>query len=206
MTVAFKCLKSLVIGCIVCMLLLSFWGRKVMEHLWHVRTIVRDCFTAISRKYNDLKLLQRRAKGEYGEGREESKRDRRRELGQQRQTGMDDVVSGDGGLFWECDREKTAAHSSGQTSQMRSTLCAICQPSVTHNNLRYQMIRLLHASCRAKTCSKEQIHLQQRKSQEKFKEAKIDNVQASFSFVRKKERRKSGGGGVKPDGGNEEEK
>lgn len=40
-----------------------------------------------------------KAKGEYGEGRGESKRDRRWELGQQRQTGMDDVVSGDGGLF-----------------------------------------------------------------------------------------------------------
>lgn len=60
----------------------------------------------------------------------------------QRETGINDVIGGDGGYFKNAIGRRhpwQTAHSSGPTSQMRSTLWDL-QDHVTRNDLRYQWL------------------------------------------------------------------
>lgn len=72
----------------------------------------------------------------------------------QRETGEHDVVSRERkGYFENVIRGKAGARSCGQTSQLRSTPCAICQPDAICSNLCCHMIRLVHAGCAARSCA-----------------------------------------------------
>lgn len=95
----------------------------------------------------------------------------------QRETGEHDVVSGERkGYFENVIRGKAGARFSGQTSQLRSTPCAICQPDAICSNLCCHMIRLVRAGCTARTRGEELHALWPRKGAEKVSESKQEKV------------------------------
>lgn len=95
----------------------------------------------------------------------------------QRETGEHDVVSGERKSYFEnVIRGEAGAHFCGQTSQLRSTPCAICQPGAICSNLYCHMVRLVRAGCAARTRGEELRAPRPREGVEKVSESKQEKV------------------------------